>query len=137
MSAAPVQVEFLYGIKPGRFDANDDWQPESVVAFRITKKTAKRIYYDAELYGRGPRIRFVDRYRLETDGEITRRGQWWEPDLRLHAQPPQTFPPQWDLDLPRLKAEMAAAHPDRGGTDAQFIAARACYENAIAKEAST
>ncbi len=136
MSDAPVQVEFLYGIKPGRFDANDDWQAESIVAFRITKKTPKRIYYDAELHGRGPRIRFVDRHRLETDGEITRRGQWWEPDLRLHVTPPQTLPPQWDLELPRLKAEMAAVHPDRGGTDAEFIAAHARYQNARTKETS-
>ena len=31
---------------------------------------------------------------------------------------------------------MAAAHPDRGGTDAEFIAARNRYENARTKETS-
>ena len=30
-------------------------------------------------------------------------------------------------DLHRLKAQMAAAHPDRGGSNAAFIAARARY----------
>jgi hypothetical protein len=30
-------------------------------------------------------------------------------------------------DLPALKAEMAAAHPDRGGSNAAFIEARARY----------
>jgi hypothetical protein len=31
------------------------------------------------------------------------------------------------LDLAQLKAEMAASHPDRGGTSAAFIAARQRY----------
>lgn len=133
MSTDTVPVEFLYGIEPGRYDANDDWQQQRVVAFRITKKTARRIYYDADLLGHRPRIRYIDRQVIEEAGEITRRGgHWWEPDLQLHTQPPQTFPPQWDLNLPRLKAEMAAAHPDRGGTDAEFIAARQRYEHARA-----
>ncbi len=30
-------------------------------------------------------------------------------------------------ELPRLKAEMAAAHPDRGGTSEAFIKARELY----------
>jgi hypothetical protein len=30
-------------------------------------------------------------------------------------------------DIAALKAEMAAAHPDRGGTDAAFIEARKRY----------
>ncbi|MFJ4418238.1 hypothetical protein [Streptomyces sp. NPDC088925] len=35
-----------------------------------------------------------------------------------------------DAELRRLRAAMADAHPDRGGTDEQFIAARTRYENA-------
>ncbi|WP_435246382.1 zinc finger domain-containing protein [Streptomyces sp. NRRL F-5630] len=35
-----------------------------------------------------------------------------------------------DAELRRLRAAMADAHPDRGGTDEQFIAARTAYENA-------
>jgi len=38
-------------------------------------------------------------------------------------------------DLKRLKREMADAHPDRGGTDEQFVAARQRYKQAL-KEAS-
>ncbi|MGW9617242.1 hypothetical protein ACWGUP_17605 [Streptomyces diastaticus] len=126
-------VEHLYGIESGRYDANDDWQPERVVAFRITKKTPRRIYYDADLYRGQPNIRFVNRQAIEDKGEITRRsGAWWEPDLQLYVKPPQTWPPQPGLNIARLKAEMAAAHPDRGGTEAEFIAARARYERAKA-----
>ena len=33
-------------------------------------------------------------------------------------------------DLPALKAKMVAAHPDKGGTAARFIKARAKYEAA-------
>jgi hypothetical protein len=132
MSTEPAVIEFLYGIEPGRYDGNDDWQPQQVVAFRITKKTARRIYYDANLLSGHPaRIRYTDRQAIEEKGEATRKsGGWWEPDLQLYAQVPQIFPPEWDLDLPRLKAEMAAAHPDRGGSDAEFIAARQRYERA-------
>ncbi|MFJ5090000.1 hypothetical protein [Streptomyces sp. NPDC088674] len=35
-----------------------------------------------------------------------------------------------EAEVRRLRAAMAAAHPDRGGTDAEFIAARSRYENA-------
>lgn len=135
----PAPVEFLYGIEAGRYDGNDSWQPQHVVAFRITKKTSRRIYYDANLLGGHPaRIRYIDRQTIEARGEITRKaGHWFEPDLQLYTQPPQIFPPQWRLDLPRLKAEMAAAHPDRGGTDAEFIAARQRYEQARATTKET
>lgn len=128
---APEQVEFLYGIQPARYDVNDDWQHAHVVAFPVRKKTPRRIYYDArQAWEPQERLRFVDRHRLETDGEVTRRGgQWWEPDLTLYTQPPQVWPPV-ELDLAALKAEMAAAHPDRGGTDEAFIAARQRYERA-------
>jgi hypothetical protein len=38
------------------------------------------------------------------------------------------------LSLPELKQAMADAHPDRGGTDEAFIAARQRYQKA--KEAT-
>lgn len=125
-----VPVEFLYGIEAGHWEGNDDvWVPHRVVSFRITKKTPKRIYYVARDWGQ-PEIRFVDRQRLEADGEIWRRSaQWWEPDIRLYLNPPvieQAVKP----DLAELKAAMAAAHPDRGGSDTEFIAARQRYERA-------
>jgi len=133
---ALAPVEFLYGVQPGRYDVNDDWQPAEVVAFRIWKKTPRRVYYVAREWGVDRTVRFVDRHRLETDGEVTRRsGQWWEPDLTVYAQPPQVWPPV-ERDLAALKAEMAAAHPDRGGSDEAFIAARQRYEKARSREAA-
>lgn len=133
---APEKVEFLYGVQPGEYDGNDIWQSEKVVAFRITKKTARRIYYDANLLAGHPaHVRYVDRQAVESAGQVTRRSAgWWEPDLTVYAQPPQVWPPSADLDLASLKAAMAAAHPDRGGTDEAFIAARRRYERALSRE---
>ena len=34
-------------------------------------------------------------------------------------------------ELKRLRMEMAGAHPDRGGTREEFIAARKSYEHAL------
>ncbi|WP_433341650.1 hypothetical protein [Streptomyces sp. CA-253872] len=132
MTITPDVREHLYGIQAGSYDGNDNWRPAQLVAFRIIKKTPRRIYYDANTgTERSPRIRYVSREAIESDGEVTRRnGQWWEPDVELYAKPPQTWPPQPDLDLAGLKAEMAAAHPDRGGSAAAFVAARAAYEKA-------
>lgn len=131
----PAPVEFLYGVRSGRYDANDDWQPAHVVRFPVTKKTPKRVYYDARQFGSRYEIRFVDRHRLETDGEVRRRsGGYWEPDLTVYLNPP-VIEQQQVPDVAGLKAEMAAAHPDRGGTDAAFIAARRRYEQALGREA--
>jgi hypothetical protein len=131
----PVPVEFLYGVQPGGYDGNDDWQASKVVAFRIMKKTARRIYYDANLLnGHHAQVRYIDRQALEACGEATRKsGAWWEPDLTVYAQPPQTWPPV-ERDLAALKATMHASHPDRGGTDEAFIAARSRYEQALNRE---
>jgi hypothetical protein len=85
--------------------------------FRIIKKTARRIYYLDERYGH--RTRFVDRQKIECDGNIH---NW------LYLQPPQPETHNEPApDLSHLKAEMAAAHPDRGGSNAAFIEARARY----------
>lgn len=127
---APEPVEFLYGIQSGRYDANDDWTDAHVVRFPVTKKTPKRIYYDAREWGTRAHIRFVDRRRIETDGEIRPASRhWWEADSCLHLTEPVISTADTP-DLPTLKAAMAAAHPDRGGTHETFIAARQRYENA-------
>jgi hypothetical protein len=137
MTGQPAVIECLYGIEAGHYDGNDEWQPQRVVAFRITKKTARRIYYDANLTGnRAAQIRFVPRQLIEAEGTVCRKSAgWWESDLQLWLEPPQTWPPKQQPDLNQLKSEMAAAHPDRGGTDEAFIAARRRYEDA--KAAST
>ncbi|MER5816843.1 hypothetical protein [Streptomyces californicus] len=134
MSAAPVQVEYLYGIDSSVADDSRFYEPSRVVKFRITKKTPKRIYYvrcdDRQTTG------FVDRQRIEADGEIYSRTRgWWSPDFHLYLNPPE-LEQATKPDLGQLKAAMAAAHPDRGGTDAEFIAAHARYENARTQETS-
>lgn len=122
-------AEFLYGIDSTVSDDDRFYQDPHVVRFRITKKTPKRIYYIPENWGR-PVQRFVDRVTLERDGEVRRRSAgWWEPDATVYLSPPELEQPA-KPDLATLRAEMAAAHPDRGGTDAEFIAARQRYERA-------
>ena len=119
-TTTPARVEYLYEL----WDANWDDGPlgnYQVLRWEITKKTPKRIYFD-----RNGHSGFVDRQRIEADGEVlhgyTRR--------RLHLNPPELPGQPKPPSLPELKAAMADAHPDRGGTDEAFIAARARYERA-------
>ena len=119
--SAPAAVEYLYEL----WDANWDDGPLGNYQIRrhpITKKTTKRIYF-TYLNGRSG---FVDRQQIEADGEIyhgyTRR--------RLHLTPPEIPSRPKPPSLPELRKAMADAHPDRGGTDEAFIAARQRYEAA-------
>jgi hypothetical protein len=131
----PSEVEFVYGIEAPHEELND-WIPARVVAFRVTKKTARRVYYNAEfLPERYPRVRFVDRIALERDGKVHRRSAgWWEPDITVYLQAPELEAPGRP-DVADLKARMAAAHPDRGGSDEAFIQARALYLKAKERQA--
>lgn len=116
-------TEYLYEL----WDANWDDGPLSnwqILRHEITKKTAKRIYF---VYGNG-RAGFVDRQKIEADGEIY---HGYTP-RRLHLTPPDLLTRPKPPSLPELRKAMADAHPDRGGTDAEFIAARARYERARA-----
>lgn len=123
--------------------------------FQIVKKTAKRIYYldtaeeidelTGELVDRGypliPDLKyvqhgFVDRQKLEADGEVRNRGRHWSSDdYHLYASL-QTVRERHSLcdaareDISALKAAMAAAHPDRGGSNEAFIEARRRYVDA-------
>lgn len=130
-------VEYLYARGQVWDREAMDWR-DGIVSFRITKKTAKRIYYvRRHRVDEDPDIGFVNRQDLETNGHARKHGSgsWWTEDFHLYATPPeladrrQPEPP----DLAELKAAMADAHPDRGGTDAEFIAARARYERAKAR----
>jgi hypothetical protein len=133
----------------------DEMSPPETLFYRwrILKKTKKRVYYvradrperideRGELIGepRSPSsydtTGFVDREKLEADGEVRNRGVHWSShDSRLYVslerlleeRPRQAEPP----NLQQLKAEMAAAHPDRGGSSAAFIEARARYVAAL------
>jgi hypothetical protein len=122
-SAAPAKTEYVYGIEAGH-ELGNEWIPTQVIRFRITKKTPRRIYYLPRDWGR-PEERFVDRAVLERDGEVRRKSAgWWEPDFTVYlAEPVLEDVPRPDLG--ELKAAMAAAHPDRGGSDEDFIVARA------------
>ena len=117
-------TEYLYEL----WDANWDDGPLSnyqILRHEITKKTAKRIYFT---YGNG-RSGFVDRQRIEADGEIY-HGYTLR---RLHLAPPEIPTRPKPPSLPELRKAMADAHPDRGGTDEAFIAARRQYEQARAR----
>jgi hypothetical protein len=123
-----VQREFLYGVYGG----GEETDP-CVVPYQITKRTPKRVYYVRSDWGDGDvKIGFVNRQELEEKGEVYNGGvHWSSPDWHLYVVPPELGqrrpePP----DLGELKAAMAAAHPDRGGTDAEFIAARDRYVKA-------
>jgi hypothetical protein len=127
----PVLVEYLYGINSSVADDSRFYEPPRVVRFQITKKTPKRIYYVRRNDGIRVETGYVDRQQIEADGEIYNRGAggWWAPDFHLYLAPPE-LEQATQPDLATLRAEMAAAHPDRGGTEAEFIAARARYERA-------
>ena len=116
-------AEFLYEL----WDANWDDGPlgnYQILQHPITRKTPKRIYFTLRTGQTG----YVDRQRIEADGEIY-HGQTYR---RLHLTPPEIPKPPRKPSLPELRKAMADAHPDRGGTDAEFIAARERYERARA-----
>jgi hypothetical protein len=119
-------TEYLYELWDANWDDGPlgNWQ---IRRHEITRKTAKRIYIT--FCGR---TAFVDRQRIEADGEIfyrpaARTLYLAEPDIPHQPKPPS---------LPELRRAMADAHPDRGGTDAEFIAARERYEKASALAAA-
>lgn len=117
----PTPAEFLYEL----WDANWDDGPlgnYEIIRYPITKKTPRRIYF-TDGYGR---TGFVDRQKIEADGEIYHH----YPRRRLHLTPPEIPARPAKPTLPELRRAMADAHPDRGGTDAAFIAARQRYERA-------
>lgn len=135
----PGRIEYLYG----KWWDNEDCKSR-LVTFRITKKTPRRVYYAREwpfTFADGePHIGYVDRQKLEADGEVRNRGvHWSEPDRYLYAEPPDLSrrqpptPAEQEAELSRLRAEMADAHPDRGGTNDGFIAARRRYVQAKRK----
>jgi len=141
--SAPRPIEYLYardtlmcGFDGGscpceRLTGRAKWDYH-VERLRITKKTAKRIYYLRFESTLCTKTGFVDRQQLEAEGQVRRRSaRWWEGDATVYAERPD--PPVWfylgeqQPDLSTLRAEMATAHPDRGGTSEAFIEARRRY----------
>ncbi|MFJ9988602.1 hypothetical protein ACIQUD_32095 [Streptomyces globisporus] len=120
--------EYLYEL----WDANWDDGPlgnYQILRHEITKKTPKRIYFVMRGHSG-----FVDRQRIEADGEIL-HGYTLR---RLHLNPPEIPGQRQAPSLPELKRAMADAHPDReSGSHEAFIAARARYERARDKASRT
>ncbi|MFB7867406.1 hypothetical protein [Streptomyces sp. NPDC056069] len=118
-----VATQYLYEL----WDANWDDGPlgnYTILEHPITKKTPKRIYFT---YSTGVhRAGYVDRQKIEADGEIY-HGYTMR---RLHLAPPEIPQQAKRPSVADLRKAMADAHPDRGGTDEAFIAARARYERA-------
>ncbi|WP_423833336.1 hypothetical protein [Streptomyces manipurensis] len=118
--AVPAPVEYLYEL----WDANWDDGPLGNYELRrhpITKKTNLRISFT--YMGKAS---YVDRQRIEAEGEIYHRR------LRrlLYLAPPELPARPEPASLQTLRQAMAAAHPDRGGTDAAFMTAHAAYQQA-------
>ena len=141
-------VEYLY---------SNSWGSEygllHFCRFRITKRTAKRVYYlrkDEPIDEHGEPIDFgnikdltvdddigfVDRQKLAAEGHVyNNRGRHWSSaDYQLYASLEglltdlgRNRKPEERLDLAALKAAMAAAHPDKGGSPAAFTEARQRY----------
>ncbi|MCG0061687.1 hypothetical protein L0F81_00035 [Streptomyces tricolor] len=117
-----AHAEFLYEL----WDANWDEGPlgnYQILAHPITKKTPKRIYF---VFLNQRRTSFVDRQKIEAAGEVY-HGYTMR---RLHLTPPEIPDREKKPSLPELRKAMADAHPDRGGSDEAFIAARRRYEAA-------
>jgi hypothetical protein len=148
-------TEYLYGETWSCPDDGYDSDGYATYRFRITKRTAKRVFYvskgewidrdgEPHVYSSGTRnlddeeIGFVDRQKLEAEGRVDNRGRHWSAhDSELYAslegmlakrrRDNQSSPKH---DLAALKAAMAAAHPDKGGSHAAFIEARQRYVDA-------
>jgi hypothetical protein len=123
-------VEYLYD---GSYNAR----------YPITKRTSKRVYYsrragesiDSHGEPLGDSNRFywesyvntgyVDREKLERDGRV---GYLFASQQAYLRDNRHRFS---KTDLRTLKAEMTAAHPDKGGSHEAFIAARKAYETEL------
>ena len=136
-----------------RLSGTDRWNYH-LHKFQILKKTKQRIYYNRKPLPFEERLHeygnirdlteygtaFIDRQKIEQEGEIWshKSGGWWEADCRLYLKPPAPRASSEPIpDLSALKAEMAAAHPDRGGSSAAFIEARTRYVEARRKARRT
>lgn len=128
-----LKVEYLYAIQPEHYQGDDNrlYVPKQVITFRIIRKTSKRIYYlRHERRGRTD-VGYIDRQKIEADGELFRKSAgWWELDARLYLEAPELEEYAPTPDLAALKAALRAAHPDAGGSHEAFLEAHERYERA-------
>jgi hypothetical protein len=103
---------------------------------RIVKRTEKYYQYVEETK------RTIHRDRVDEAGEMWESASpihWWR-DVSLVKKfstkpPPPPKPKPRAKSLRTLKKEMVAAHPDKGGTNTAFIAARRAYVEARRRRA--
>lgn len=134
----------LWAIEAGFYDyGTRQWVRSRLVRLPIVKKTAKRIYFLRSSEPGEFEQGYIDRQHFEAHGWV-----WSSRYDKIHAHPPEVpedkpfIPPPFDPasyrtasvpsvdELKRLKAAMRAAHPDLGGSDEAFIAARKQYVEA-------
>lgn len=143
-AAAAGDVVNLFAIEFGFYDHGvRQWVHSKIVRLPVVKTTPRRIYFlrssEPGEFERG----YVDRQAFEAKGWV-----YSSRFNKIYATPPKLpgdkpfipppFHPEYGHpraavsveELKRLKAIMRAAHPDIGGSDAEFIKARAEYENA-------
>ncbi len=102
------------------YGRSPDHRCHSVIPYRITKVTEKRIYF-RDHYSRSY---FIARAAFDDEGHAFHRGL----RERLHLTPPEIPGSNWTArTLSVLRREMADAHPDRGGDRDTFMAARRRY----------
>lgn len=113
------------------------------VSFRVTRKTAKRIYYvrrEARWGDDGPETGYVSREAMERDGKVWSWSKDYDDDATLFAtrEAAEESIAEWLRqdqaglpDLKELRRAMADAHPDRGGSADEFMAARQRYRHAL------
>ncbi|MCU1617324.1 MAG: hypothetical protein JWO98_4864, partial [Frankiales bacterium] len=128
---------FLYAIESGYYDYSvREWIHAKVVRLPVTKRTARRIFYSRSSEPAEYETGYVDRQQFEAQGWV-----WSSRYSKIYAELPELVEPPITIrpprpapsyipDLKQLKAEMAAAHPDRGGTNEAFIAAHEKYQRA-------
>jgi hypothetical protein len=105
----------------------------------VVKRTSKRIFFT-----QSGRMRVIDRACFEAKGEawIRAAGGFLVYANRADAEPARRETSKAKSETPkeeisRLRAAMAAAHPDRGGDPAEFRAAYARYRAAVTGSART
>ncbi|MFF1574729.1 hypothetical protein ACFVWR_18470 [Leifsonia sp. NPDC058292] len=133
-----LATEYLYAIKADSYEGDDSryHKPKHVVRFPIQRKTAKRIYYVADTWGPKPTVRFVDRQKMESEGEVYTSRHWSASDFHLYMKEP-ILETASEPTLAQLKSAMREAHPDMGGSHEAFLTAHQRYEKARSKSSRT
>lgn len=139
---APAVIEYLYGAEHYWPEPRTAWPASRIIAFRIVRKTPKRIHYIRHQDGAAVSYGSADRHAIETigvtPGHPARPGDpdRWLYATRAHAETATGSgpPPPPGGDLRELRRDMAAAHPDRGGTPETFQDAAQRYQAALRTE---